>query len=125
MTSPETRGLTVGGVALLLSLAAAAVLLALAWRSGLPDWQCTCSCARDRTPLPPEEWRARVRAFDDRGELVIGALVAATIAVGISLPGVIAARGRRAGYAVGLLAAIALGIGTLLSVFPLVPCLGE
>jgi hypothetical protein len=120
--SPRT---TVGRALLLAALLAAAVLLALAWRAGLPDWQCGCSCARDGSELPPEVWRARVRAFDDRGGLLIGALVAAAVAVADATVGVAVASGRRAGYAVGLVAGVALGIGALVSIFPLVPCLGE
>jgi hypothetical protein len=111
-------------VLLAAALLAGIVLLALAWRDGLPDYQCGCSCARDGTPIPPEEHRARINAFDDRGRLLVWALVASAVAVGIAIPGIVGASGARLLYASGLVGGAAIGVGAIASVFVLVPYLG-
>ena len=103
----------------------AAALLALAWRDGRPDYQCTCSCDRAGTAIPPEEWRARVNADDDRGYLLVFALLTSASSVVGSLIGIAAVPGQRVLYAGAAVVGSGLGIAALLSIPVLVPCLGD
>jgi hypothetical protein len=94
----------------ILSLAAlltAAVLLAAAWSDGPAPTPCQGDAAPNAAMLFP-------------------AVLSSGIAALISLIGAATARGRHVWVAgVMLLSAIALGVGALFSIGPLIPCFGE
>jgi hypothetical protein len=118
---------TAGTVLQTLAVAAvvlAAVLVAVAWRDGRPDYQCGCSCDRKGNQIPPEEWFARTRDDDDRDSLLVTALLTALAGAACSFVGVLASAGRRRFFAGAFVVEVALGVATLVSIVELIPCLG-
>jgi hypothetical protein len=90
-----------------MALVIAALLLAVAWSDGRPPSPCQGEEAENAGVLFP-------------------AILASGVAALISLVGAATGRGRRAWFAgATLLAAIGLGVGALLSIPALIPCLGE
>ena len=104
---PTYTGPRVTEILSVIALVIAALMLAGAWSDGRP-------------PSPCEGEEAA------HAGLLLPALLASAVAVLISLIGAATARGGRAWVAgVTLLAAIGLGVGALLSLPVLIPCLGE
>jgi hypothetical protein len=104
---PTDNGPRVTEILSIIALVIAAFLLAAAWSDG-----------RAGPPCQGEE--------AEHAGLLFPAILASAVAVLTSLVGAATARGRRAWFAgATLLAAIGLGVGALLSIPPLIPCLGE
>ena len=97
---------TLIGSLTIISLVIAAFLLAIAWSDGRPDSQCDCCDA-------------------DNADLLVPAIFACGAALLLSLVGVAAVPGRRRHFTGAAILAVLIGVATLASVPPLVPCLGE
>jgi hypothetical protein len=104
---PTDTGPRVTEILSVIALVIAALLLAVAWSDGRP-------------PSPCEGEEA------ENSGLLFPAILASASAALISLIGAATARGPRAWFAgATLLAAIGLGVASLLSLPALIPCLGE
>jgi len=115
---------TVLRVLVLVTLLLGVALTAVAWRDGLPNYQCGCSCDRDGNQIPAQEYFDRQHADDDRPTLLIFALLTTVLGGAVSLIGVIVPSARGRFFAVTFGGSIVLGVAMLLSIIKLAPCAG-